>query len=174
MIYKGIHCLCSPSVLSHPTARRTLPVHPNHPFPSLFLLSLFTPAFFFTAAQHLSILFSLYDLPFSLSSSFTCLTIKPPTATDLPAGLACNGAEGCNVTFCPSMSPCLLPTDLLRRTGNLSQKDRCHNYIPLSSSFFPLLLPDGNRGQEKSIITLQIISNIYQGNSLVITTDCKP
>lgn len=174
MIYKRMLCLCSSSVLSHPTARRKLSVHLTPPSPSLSLLSLLTPAFFSIAAQHLFILFSFFDLPFSLSSSFTCLTLKPPTATDLPAGLACNGAEGCTVTFCPSTSPCLLPSDLLQRTGNLSQKDGCHNYIPLSSSFFPLLLPDGNRGQEKSIITLQIISNIYQGNSLVITTDCKP
>lgn len=154
----------SSRVLSCPTARRKLSVHPSPPSPSPA-----QPFFPLLPRIFTSYLLSLTSFSVLLPpASSTCLTLKPLTA-------CMRWGWGMLRHLLPLHTPpALLPTDLLQKTGNLSQKYTRHDYVPLFSSSFPSLLSDGNRGQEKSIITLQIISNIYQGNSLVITTDCKP
>lgn len=97
----------SPHILSHPTARRKLPLHPSFPSPS--------PAqpFFHCCPGFFHPIFFLWPpFPFPPPSfSLACHThtqshtVNPPRAADLPADLECGGAEGCPVTSCPSTSP---------------------------------------------------------------------
>lgn len=167
MVCKRTLCLCSSSQLSCPFMSNSKEEAVCASQPSLPIAS---PALFSIAAQDLYILSSFPDLFFCPPSP----SIIHLSHTQASHSLHAVGLRDAPSPSAPPRPPALLPTDLLQKTGNLSQKYTRHDYVPLFSSSFPSLLSDGNRGQEKSIITLQIISNIYQGNSLVITTDCKP